>query len=81
VVSTHKELEPTTRNFHSLAFAIIVSLAVTRCFAGLLSFRVRPMFAPGVGYDASSVRGDLYTQNWSAFPSDAAAIEFATPGQ
>jgi undecaprenyl-diphosphatase len=60
-----------------LLFAIVLSLIVTRGFADLLHFRVRPMFASGIEYRAPLFRMDPYFENWSAFPSDTAAIVFA----
>src|ERR1700693_6265555 len=60
-----------------LLFAIVLSLIVTRGFADLLPFRVRPMFASGIEYRAPLFRIDPYFENWSAFPSDTAAIVFA----
>jgi membrane-associated phospholipid phosphatase len=60
-----------------LLFPIVLSLIVTRGFADLLPFRVRPMFASGIEYRAPLFRIDPYFENWSAFPSDTAAIVFA----
>jgi undecaprenyl-diphosphatase len=55
----------------------VLSLIVARAFADLLPFRVRPMFASGIEYRASLFRMAPYFENWSAFPSDTAAIVFA----
>lgn len=60
-----------------LLIAIVLSLAVGRVFANLLPFRVRPMFTSGIGYHAPLFGTNAYFENWSAFPSDTAAIVFA----
>jgi PAP2 superfamily len=60
-----------------LLIAIVLSLIVARAFADLLPFRLRPMFASGIEYRAPLFRMDPYFENWSAFPSDTAAIVFA----
>ena len=60
-----------------LLIAIVLSLVVARVFANLLPFRVRPMFTSGIGYHAPLFETNAYFENWSAFPSDTAAIVFA----
>jgi undecaprenyl-diphosphatase len=50
---------------------------VARVFADLLPFRMRPMFVSDIGYRAPLLMTDAYFENWSAFPSDTAAIIFA----
>jgi membrane-associated phospholipid phosphatase len=60
-----------------LLIAIVLSLIVARLFAQLLPFRVRPMFTSGIGYRPPLLELGAYFENWSAFPSDTAAILFA----
>jgi membrane-associated phospholipid phosphatase len=60
-----------------LLIAIVLSLIVARIFADLFPFRERPMFASGIGYRSPVFAMDAYFENWSAFPSDTAAIIFA----
>ncbi|HEU5401261.1 MAG TPA: phosphatase PAP2 family protein [Terriglobales bacterium] len=60
-----------------LLIAIVLSLVVGRVLANLLPFRVRPMFTSGIGYHAPLFETNAYFENWSAFPSDTAAIVFA----
>lgn len=60
-----------------LLLGIVLSLAVARACADLLPFRMRPMFTTGIEYRAPLIRTEFYFENWSAFPSDTAAIVFA----
>jgi membrane-associated phospholipid phosphatase len=60
-----------------LLIAIVLSLIMARIFADLFPFRQRPMFASGIGYRTPVFAMDAYFENWSAFPSDTAAIVFA----
>jgi membrane-associated phospholipid phosphatase len=60
-----------------LLFAIVLSLIVARSVADLAPFRARPMVTSGIEYRTPLIRMEAYFENWSAFPSDTAAIVFA----
>jgi membrane-associated phospholipid phosphatase len=55
----------------------LVALICARALAEILPFRVRPMYAAGVGYHAPSIDLEMNMENWSAFPSDTATFWFA----
>ena len=68
------------RNRRVIAMVIvgtIVALASARALAVMLPFRVRPMYAAGVGYHAPSIAFALNLEHWSSFPSDSATYWFA----
>jgi undecaprenyl-diphosphatase len=56
--------------------AVVPSLLVNRLISTLFPFRVRPMFAPDIGYRAPLF--DFWTniEHWSSFPSDNATLLF-----
>lgn len=57
----------------------IVALFVARAFAGVLPFRVRPLFTTGIDYHPPALRLHEYlnAEDWSSFPSDHGAMWFA----
>ena len=55
----------------------IVALALNRALAVTLPFRVRPMYAAGIGYHAPSIGFAMNLEHWSSFPSDSATYWFA----
>jgi undecaprenyl-diphosphatase len=57
--------------------AAIVALAVNRALAVALPFRVRPMYAGGIGYHPPSIDFAMNLERWSSFPSDTATYWFA----
>ena len=68
------------RNRQIIIAAIIgavVALALNRALAVALPFRVRPMYAAGIGYHAPSFAFAVNLEKWSAFPSDSATYWFA----
>jgi membrane-associated phospholipid phosphatase len=56
--------------------AVIISLGLSRALADLVPFRIRPMFASGIGYRAPLTQSAASFENWSSFPSDNAALAF-----
>ena len=54
----------------------IVALFVARAFAGVLPFRVRPLFTTGIDYHPPALRLHEYlnAEDWSSFPSDHGAM-------
>ena len=60
--------------------AAIIALIVARVISKGLPFRVRPLYAAGIGYRALELPGGPIIggyEDWSAFPSDHAAMFFA----
>jgi undecaprenyl-diphosphatase len=55
----------------------LVALAVNRAMATALPFRIRPMYAPGIGFHPPSIDIDADLEAWSSFPSDTATYFFA----
>jgi membrane-associated phospholipid phosphatase len=55
----------------------LVALICARALAEIMPFRVRPMYAVGIGYHAPSIDLEMNMENWSAFPSDTATFWFA----
>lgn len=53
------------------------TLILARALASALPFRLRPMFETGIDYRAPSIAFPMNVENWSAFPSDTAAVFFA----
>ena len=63
----------------TILMAAMLSVGAARGLSLLLPFRVRPMFAPGIGYHAP-LGADTFNydlEDWSSFPSDNAAFFFA----
>jgi undecaprenyl-diphosphatase len=68
------------RNRQIIIAAIIgavVALALNRALAAALPFRVRPMYAAGIGYHAPSLAFAVNLEKWNSFPSDSATYWFA----
>jgi membrane-associated phospholipid phosphatase len=68
------------QNRHIIVAAIIgtvLALALNRALAVTLPFRVRPMYASGIGYHAPSIAFPMDLEKWSSFPSDSATYWFA----
>ncbi|MDQ2763655.1 MAG: phosphatase PAP2 family protein, partial [Pseudomonadota bacterium] len=61
----------------SALLGTFIALAMARALATVLPFRVRPMLEIGIGYHAPSASVAMVMGNWSAFPSDTAALFFA----
>jgi undecaprenyl-diphosphatase len=55
----------------------LVALVLARGMAMTLPFRVRPMHEAGLGYHSPSLQITGNREDWSAFPSDTAALFFA----
>ena len=55
----------------------VLALALNRALADTLPFRVRPMYAPNVGYRPPSIPFEVNLEHWSSFPSDSATYWFA----
>jgi len=55
----------------------VLALALDRALADTLPFRVRPMYAPNIGYHAPSIPFEVNLEHWSAFPSDTATFWLA----
>ena len=54
-----------------------LALALNRALADILPFRVRPMYALGIGFHEPSIPFHENLENWSSFPSDNATYWFA----
>lgn len=67
------------RREHLLAtlWAGIASIVISRAFALGLPFRLRPRFDPTIDFLVSDVPNYTTLMDWSAFPSDHAAMFFA----
>jgi undecaprenyl-diphosphatase len=77
---SHEPRQPTRRNLLLALLGAIVSLIVARALASSLPFRVRPMYSPDLDYQAPYLPAGARPyafENWSAFPSDHAALLFA----
>jgi undecaprenyl-diphosphatase len=57
--------------------ACVLSVGVARTLAHVLPYRERPLRTPAVHFQKPYGTDDQYLINWSAFPSDHAAIFFA----
>jgi len=55
----------------------VLGLALNRALADTLPFRVRPMYASGIGYRPPSFQFHVNLEHWSSFPSDSATYWFA----
>lgn len=55
----------------------LVALVICRGLASELPFRIRPRYMVDIGYHAPSIPIQMNQENWSAFPSDHAALFFA----
>jgi undecaprenyl-diphosphatase len=69
----------TRRAVISALLGTIMALVIARALAGLLPFRVRPIFATGIDYRPPTLRLESYlnAEDWSSFPSDHGAMWFA----
>jgi len=55
----------------------VLALALDRALADTLPFRVRPMYATGIGYHPPSIPFEVNLEQWSSFPSDSATFWLA----
>jgi membrane-associated phospholipid phosphatase len=64
----------------AILIGVIASIIIARLMANLMPFRLRPMYTSGIEYQAPQLPesvGAFRQEDWSAFPSDHAALYFA----
>jgi undecaprenyl-diphosphatase len=59
--------------------SVLIAIIIARIFAHILPFEVRPLFNSASGFRQLSIPSHPDLENWSAFPSDTAAVCCALP--
>ena len=65
------------RTIVAVFLGAFAALVLNRAFATALPFRIRPMFADGIGYRPPSIDLRMNFEDWSSFPSDTATYFIA----
>ena len=65
------------RRIIAALIGVFFALVAARALAMALPFRMRPMFAAGIGYHPPSILVTPDMEDWSSFPSDTATVFFA----
>jgi membrane-associated phospholipid phosphatase len=64
--------EADRRKIIAVFVGALAALVLNRALSAAFPFRIRPMFAAGIGYRPPSIAFPMNLEDWSSFPSDTA---------